>query len=28
MKKPRSKIAAAAVRLRLRQSPNDAFGNR
>ncbi|CAK9262430.1 unnamed protein product [Sphagnum jensenii] len=28
MKKPRSKMAAAAVRLRLQQSPNDAFGNR
>jgi hypothetical protein len=27
MKKPRSKMAAAAVRLRLQQSPNDAFGN-
>jgi len=28
MKKPRSNMAAAAVRLRLQQSPNDAFGNR
>jgi hypothetical protein len=28
MKKPRNKMAAAAVRLRLQQSPNDAFGNR
>jgi hypothetical protein len=28
MKKPRSKTAAAAVRLWLQQSPNDAFRNR
>jgi hypothetical protein len=28
MKKPRSKMAAAAVRLQLQQSPNDGFGNR
>jgi hypothetical protein len=28
MKKPRRKMAAAAVRLRLQQSPNEAFGNR
>jgi len=28
IKKPRSKLAAAAVRLRLQQSPNDACGNR
>jgi hypothetical protein len=28
MKKPRSEMAAAAVLLRLQQSPNDAFGNR
>jgi hypothetical protein len=28
MKKPRSKMAAAAVRLRLQQTPNDVFRNR
>ncbi len=28
MKKPRSKMVAASIRLRLQQSPNDGFGNR